>query len=55
VISAVTNLHVSRIADFCSKHGRIEMKERQRHMWRVLAVQPNRRIHAVFEREPIGK
>jgi hypothetical protein len=28
------------------------MKERQRHMWRVLAVQPNRRIHAVFEREP---
>jgi hypothetical protein len=34
-ISAVTNLQVSRIADLCSKHGDIERKEHQRHMWRV--------------------
>jgi hypothetical protein len=34
-ISAVTNLPVSRIADLCRKHGRIERKEQQRHMWRV--------------------
>ena len=34
-ISAVTNLPVSRVADLCSKHGHIERKEAQRHMWRV--------------------
>jgi hypothetical protein len=34
-ISAVTNLQVSRIADLCSKHGDIERKEHQGHMWRV--------------------
>jgi hypothetical protein len=34
-ISAVTNLQVSRIADLCSKHGHIERKQHQRHMWRV--------------------
>jgi hypothetical protein len=34
-ISAVTNLTVSRIADLCGKHGHIERKEKQRHMWRV--------------------
>jgi hypothetical protein len=34
-ISAVTNLPISRIADLCSKHGHIERKEHQRHMWRV--------------------
>jgi hypothetical protein len=34
-ISAVTNLPVSRIADLCGKHGHIERKEKQRHMWRV--------------------
>jgi hypothetical protein len=34
-ISAVTNLHVSPIAELCSKHGHIERKEQQRHMWRV--------------------
>ena len=34
-ISAVTNVPVSRVADLCSKHGHIERKEAQRHMWRV--------------------
>ena len=34
-ISAVTNLPVFRVADLCSKHGHIERKEAQRHMWRV--------------------
>jgi hypothetical protein len=34
-ISAVTNLPVSRVANLCSKHGHIERKEAQRHMWRV--------------------
>ena len=34
-ISAVTNMPISRIADLCSKHGDIERKEQQRHMWRV--------------------
>ena len=36
VISSVTNLPESRIADLCSKHGHIERKERQYHTWRVV-------------------
>jgi hypothetical protein len=35
-ISAVTNLPISRIADLCGKHGHIERKEHERHMWRVV-------------------
>ena len=34
-ISAVTNLHLSRVAELCSKHGDIERKEQHRHMWRA--------------------
>jgi hypothetical protein len=34
-ISAATNLPISRVADLCGKHGHIERKERERHMWRV--------------------
>jgi hypothetical protein len=34
-ISAVTNLHVSRIVALCSNHNHIERKEQPRHMWRV--------------------
>ena len=34
-ISAVTNLPVSRVAKLCGKHGHIERKKQERHMWRV--------------------
>jgi hypothetical protein len=37
-ISTVTRLPESRIADLCSKHGHIERKEGQRHMWRVVIM-----------------
>src|SRR5215831_11493190 len=35
-ISAATNLPVSRIADLCTKHPRIEQKAHERHTWRVV-------------------
>ena len=35
-ISAAINLPVSRIADLCSKHPRIELKAHERHTWRVV-------------------
>jgi putative flippase GtrA len=35
-ISVVTNLPVSRISVLCSKHPRIERKEQQRHMRRLV-------------------
>jgi hypothetical protein len=34
-ISTVTNLPISRVVDLCSKHGHIERKEHERHMWRI--------------------
>ena len=35
-ISTATNLPVSRIADLCTKHPRIDQKAHERHTWRVV-------------------
>ena len=41
-ISAATNLPVSRIADLCIKHPRIEQKAHECHTWRVVNTARNR-------------
>ena len=59
-ISAVTNLHVSRVAELCSKHGDIERKEQHRHMWRVggsanRPIQAQERLSTFLRVEPAGR
>ena len=48
-ISAVTNLHVARIAELCSKHGDIERKEQHRHTWRVSSAESHHAVNRVYD------
>src|SRR4030095_5372751 len=52
-ISTVTRLPESRIADLCSKHGHIERKEGQRHMWRVVIMNGGK-LHLIGRVDQVG-